>query len=84
MRPMTCEGGIMTRQILLSFEDPWYVVKDIDTGVVSQGETVEEARSNLKEALELFFEDEPEGITTLKGILEQADIKLDDFMNSVR
>ena len=53
----------MTRQILLSFENPWYVVKDIDTGVVSQGETVEEARSNLREALELFFEDEPEGIS---------------------
>lgn len=52
----------MTRQILLSFEDPWYIIKDIDTGVVSQGETVEEARNNLKEALELFFEDEPEGI----------------------
>ena len=50
----------MTRQILLSYEEPWYVVKDIDTGVASQGESVEEARKNLKEALELFFEDEPE------------------------
>ena len=50
----------MTRQILLSFEEPWYIAKDIVTGVVSQGETIALAKSNLKEALELYFEDQPE------------------------
>ena len=50
----------MVRQILLSYEDPWYITKDISTGVVSQGETLEEAKANLKEALELYLEDMPE------------------------
>ncbi len=47
------------RQILISFEDPWYVAKDIETNVASQGKTLEEAKNNLKEALELYFEDAP-------------------------
>lgn len=46
----------MTRQIIISFEDPWYVARDIDTGVASQGKTLEEAQDNLREALELYFE----------------------------
>ena len=47
----------MSRQILLSYEEPWYIAKDIITGVVSQGESIEEAKQNLKEALELYFEE---------------------------
>ena len=49
----------MTRQILLSYEEPWYIAKDIDTNVASQGKTMIEAQANLKEALELYFEDTP-------------------------
>ncbi|MFW6638812.1 type II toxin-antitoxin system HicB family antitoxin [Nocardiopsis algeriensis] len=36
-----------------------YVAEAVGVGVVSQGETVEEAVTNLREALELYFEDEP-------------------------
>ena len=50
----------MTRQILLSYEEPWYIAKDIITGVVSQGKSIGGAKQNLKEALELYFEDMPE------------------------
>jgi len=39
-------------------EDPWYVARCLEVEVASQGRTVEEALSNLKEALELYFEDE--------------------------
>ena len=49
----------MRRQILISEEDMGYVAKDIETGVASQGESLTEARNNLKEALELYFEDTP-------------------------
>jgi len=44
--------------------DPWYVARCLDVEVASQGETSEEALANLKEALELYFEDEvlPEGL----------------------
>ena len=50
----------MVRQILLSHEDPWYIARDIVTGIVSQGESIESAKQNLREALELYFEDNEE------------------------
>ena len=37
-----------------------YVAHAVGVGVVSQGETTEEAMDNLREALELYFEDEDE------------------------
>lgn len=40
-------------------EPPWYVARCLDVEVTSQGETVEEALANLREALELSFEDAP-------------------------
>ena len=38
-------------------EGDWYVSQCLDVDVASQGETEEEALANLKEALELYFED---------------------------
>jgi predicted RNase H-like HicB family nuclease len=46
--------------VAILHEPPWYVAKCLDNSVASQGHSVEEAMSNLKEALELFYEDEPE------------------------
>lgn len=40
-------------------EGEWYVAKCIEVEVASQGRSVEEALENLREALELYFEDEP-------------------------
>ena len=37
-------------------EDDWFVATCLEVDVVSQGKTVEDARSNLLEAVELFFE----------------------------
>ena len=51
------EANTMTRMIVTSKEDDWYVAKDISTNVASQGKTSDEAEANLKEALELYFED---------------------------
>lgn len=39
-------------------EGEWYVARCLEVEVTSQGETVEDARANLIEALELYFEDE--------------------------
>jgi predicted RNase H-like HicB family nuclease len=41
---------------VLTKEGRWYVAHCVELGVVSQGKTVEEARANLKEAVELFIE----------------------------
>ena len=40
-------------------EHPWYVARCLEVEVTSQGQSVEEALANLKEALELYFEDAP-------------------------
>jgi predicted RNase H-like HicB family nuclease len=42
----------------ITHEDSWYVARCLEVEVTSQGETVEAALANLKEALELYFEDE--------------------------
>lgn len=41
----------------LTRENDWYVARCLDVEVTSQGHTIEEALANLREALELYFED---------------------------
>ncbi|MBA3630598.1 MAG: type II toxin-antitoxin system HicB family antitoxin [Actinobacteria bacterium] len=43
----------------ISHEPPWYVARCLEIEVASQGESVEQALANLKEALELYYEDTP-------------------------
>jgi predicted RNase H-like HicB family nuclease len=43
----------------ITHEAPWYVARCLEVEVASQGENVEEALNNLREALELYFEDAP-------------------------
>ena len=40
----------------VSREGDWYVAQALEADVASQGESVEEALTNLREALELHFE----------------------------
>lgn len=42
----------------ITHEGAWQVARCLEVEVASQGETVEEALANLREALELYFEDE--------------------------
>ena len=42
----------------ITHDGSWYVARCLEVEVTSQGETVEEALANLKEALEFYFEDE--------------------------
>ncbi len=44
---------------ILHKEDKLYVAECSETGTASQGETVEEAIANLKEATELYLEEFP-------------------------
>lgn len=43
----------------ITHEDEWYVARCLQVEVTSQGETIESAMDNLREALELYFEDAP-------------------------
>ena len=41
---------------VITKEKKWYVSHCLELDVVSQGKTIEEAQSNLKEAVELYIE----------------------------
>ena len=43
--------------IIIQKEENWYVAKCAENNVASQGKTLEEAVENLKEAVELYYED---------------------------
>jgi len=43
--------------VVIQKEEVWYVAKCIENGIVSQGMTIEDSISNLKEAIELYYED---------------------------
>ena len=46
-----------TATVAIQQEENWYVAKCLENSVASQGKTIDEAMENLKEALELYFED---------------------------
>lgn len=48
--------GIITK------EEGWYVARCIELEVTSQGRSVEEAQTNLQEAVELYLESFPDAI----------------------
>jgi len=57
-------------------EDDWYVARCLEVEVASQGKSVEESLRNLQEALELYFEDEPQ-IEALKNpIIAPIEVKV--------
>lgn len=43
----------------VTHEGSWYVARCLEVDVASQGGSADEALANLKEALELYFENEP-------------------------
>ena len=58
----------------VTHEPPWYVARCLEVEVASQGETVEGALANLKEALELYFEDVPAPDTSEPPIIASVEI----------
>ena len=57
------QPGTLRLTAVVTHERPWYVARCLEVEVTSQGETIESAIDNLREALELYFEDEPVPIT---------------------
>ena len=45
--------------IVITQENKWYIARSVELGVVSQGKTVEKAQENVREAIELYLEDNP-------------------------
>jgi predicted RNase H-like HicB family nuclease len=53
------EATVVHFTAVVSQEGEWYLARCLEVEVASQGHSVEEALANLKEALELYFEDAP-------------------------
>lgn len=47
----------MVCPVILTEEEEWIVATDVTTGIASQGKNKKEALENLREALELYYED---------------------------
>jgi len=58
----------------ITHEGQWYVARCLDVEVTSQGTTVEDALTNLREALELYFEDSPVPQAAEPPIIASIDI----------
>lgn len=54
----------------------WYVARCLEIEVASQGETIEEALANLREAIELYFEDEPAPADVVHPLVTSLDVRL--------
>ena len=68
-------------EIRLWQEDDWWIAKDLDTGVTTQGESRQEALSNLDEAVALYRGEIGEPIETWaeeREALEELGIYPDD------
>lgn len=50
----------MNLQTVFWKEEDMYVIKEVITGVTTQGYTMEEALANIKEAVGLYIEEMPE------------------------
>jgi len=80
---------VRTFTAIIHKEGDLYVAECPEVGTVSQGHTVEEAVANLKEATELYLEESPPSDidkttrTTLRGILRQAEITPDEFVDNL-
>lgn len=62
----------------ITHEGRWYVAQCLEVEVASQGETIETALANLREALELHFEDEPQvALPKEPPIIASVDVALD-------
>lgn len=57
-------------------EGSWYVARCLEVEVTSQGESVEEALANLREALELYFEDAPPPEPTSGPIIAPIEVRV--------
>lgn len=69
LKPSECDHTVLEEVIkmvctaVIHKEDEWYVAQCPETGTTSQGETVEQAVENLKEATTLYLEEFPQELT---------------------
>jgi len=66
---------LVTFTAAIKRDGAWFVAQCLEVDVASQGETVESAKANLREALELYFEDAPPSARNVTpAIVEKIDV----------
>ena len=50
---------VLCHIVVMQENTGWYVATDVATSVTSQGKSFEESLTNIKEALEFYYEDKP-------------------------
>ncbi len=61
----------------LTREGDWYVAQCLEVNVASQGHDPKEALDNLRQALELYFEDQPEDAIPQAAVIRSIDLAHD-------
>jgi len=65
---------IMRLTAAVSKEGRFYVARCLEVEVTSQGENLDNALANLKEALELYFEDVPQPVTLETPVIAPVEV----------
>jgi predicted RNase H-like HicB family nuclease len=60
----------------VSKDGEWYVARCLEVEVASQGDTVDEALANLREALELYFEDDEVPASFVHPLVTPIEIRI--------
>ena len=76
MAGVVCMGRTARFTAAVTREGQWYVARCLEVEVASQGATLEAALANLKEALELCFEGEPEAETLPAPLIAPLEVPL--------
>jgi len=63
-----------TATVSIHQEGDWYVSKCLENNIASQGKSIDESLANLKEALELYFEDNEEAQTVSQLFITTMEI----------
>lgn len=62
--------------VMVQKEENWYVAKCLENNVASQGKTIEESLSNLKEALELYYENEKPEVFNVQTFITTLEVAI--------
>ena len=62
--------------VIIQKEDEWYVAKCVENDIASQGKTIEDSINNLKEAIELYYEDNTPDIQMLPAFVTTLEVAI--------
>ena len=61
--------GKFRLDFLITYESDSFYIRCLDLGIMSRGQTVEECKENIREAIVIYLEDLPEGQNLFKPAL---------------